>query len=72
MLDELTREFRLLEVKRSGHSVYVIEILDKLVAQFGAPDFIRSDNAPEVVAHAVKYWIVETRFKALFIEPVFR
>jgi len=47
----------------------VIETLDQLVAQRGAPEFIRSDNGPEFVANAVKDWIAEKGFKTLFIEP---
>jgi hypothetical protein len=47
----------------------VIGILDELVAQHGAPEFIRSDKGPEFVAKAVKDWITEKGFKTLFIAP---
>lgn len=69
VLDEFTRECLSLEVKRSMKSGDVIEILDQLVAQRGAPEFIRSDNGPEFVANAVKDWIAEKGFKTLFIKP---
>lgn len=69
VLDEFTRECLSLEVKRSMTSGDVIEILDQLVAQRGAPEFIRSDNGPEFVAKAVKEWIAQKGFKTLFIKP---
>jgi len=69
VLDEYSRECLSLEVERSMTSGDVIGILDELVAQRGAPEFIRSDNGPEFVAKAVKDWITEKGFKTLFIKP---
>ena len=69
VLDEFSRECLSLEVERSMTSGGVIGILDELVAQRGAPEFIRSDNGPEFVANAVKDWIAEKGFKTLFIKP---
>jgi len=57
VLDEFTRECLSLEVERTMTSGDVIETLERLVAQRGVPDFIRSDNGPEIVANAVKDWI---------------
>ncbi len=69
VLDEFTRECLSLEVARSMTAADVIEVLEKIVAERGAPDFIRSDNGPEFVANAVKEWIAEKGFKTLYIEP---
>lgn len=69
VLDEFTRECLSLEVARSMTAADVIATLDKLVAQRGAPGFIRSDNGPEFVANAVRGWIADKGFKTLFIEP---
>lgn len=69
VLDEFTRECLSLEVERSMTSSDVIETLDRLVAQRGAPEFIRSDNGPEFIATAVRNWIAQKGFKTLFIEP---
>jgi transposase InsO family protein len=69
MLDEFTCECLSLVVKRSLTSNDVIATLEKIVNQRGAPEFIRSDNGPEFIAHAVKYWIARNGFKTLFIEP---
>ncbi len=43
--------------------------LDEIVAQRGAPEFIRSEKGPEFVAKVVKDWITEKGFKTLFIKP---
>ena len=69
VLDKFSHECLSLEVERSTTSVDVIGILDELVAQRGAPEFIRSDKGPEFVAKAVKDWITEQGFKTLFIKP---
>jgi len=47
IVDEYSREDLELAVERRMGSRYVIERLDELVAQRGAPDCIRSDNGPE-------------------------
>ena len=69
VLDEYTRECLSLEVDRSITSIYVVETLEKLVEERGAHEFIRSDNGPEFIAHAVKEWIAERGMKTLYIEP---
>jgi hypothetical protein len=43
---------------RSGH---VIEVLSRLIAERGAPLYLRSDNGPEFVAQAPLKWIAEVR-----------
>jgi putative transposase len=46
----------------------VIDILQSLVEEGGAPEFIRSDNRPEFIAQAVKSWIAEEGMKTLSTE----
>lgn len=66
VIDEHTRECLALEVDRSITSADLLVILDQLIAERGAPAFIRSDNGPEFVAGAVRRHLgslnVETRF----------
>lgn len=69
ILDEYTRELICLEVESSITSERVIELLERLVAQRGAPEYLRSDNGPEFIARAVKKWIESEGFKTLYIEP---
>jgi putative transposase len=58
-----------LVVERSLTSNDVMSTLEKIVKQHGAPEFIRSDNGPKFIAHAVKNWIARNEFETLFIEP---
>lgn len=69
ILDEHTRECLALEVDYSITARGVIDILQRLVQERGAPEFIRSDNGPEFVARAVKAWMAEKGLKSLYIEP---
>jgi transposase InsO family protein len=69
MLDEHTRECLALEVEYSITASAVIDILERLVHERGAPEFIRSDNGPEFIAQAIKDWIAEKGMKPLYIEP---
>lgn len=69
ILDEYSRELMSLNVARSMTAQDVTEQLDRLVAQRGVPQFIRSDNGPEFVAQAVQKWIEERGFETLFIAP---
>jgi transposase InsO family protein len=65
VLDEYTREGLGLEVEHAMGAREVIGILKKLVAERGAPEFIRSDNGPEFVALEVREWIQSQGFKTL-------
>ncbi len=69
ILDEHTRECLALEVEYSITARDVIDVLQRLVEERGAPEFIRSDNGPEFIAQAVKAWIAEKGMKTLYIEP---
>jgi transposase InsO family protein len=69
ILDEYSRECLALEVDYSITARAVIDILERLVQERGAPEFIRSDNGPEFIAQAVKAWIGEKGMKTLYIEP---
>ena len=57
VLDEYTRECLGLEVEHAMGAREVVGVLEKLVAERGAPEFIRSDNGPEFVAREVREWI---------------
>ena len=57
VLDEYTRECLGLEVAHAMGAREVVVILEKLVAERGASEFIRSDNGPEFVAWEVREWI---------------
>jgi transposase InsO family protein len=69
LVDEFTKENLALEVDRRLESGDVNAVLDKAVAQYGAPEFIRSDNVPEFIAKKVRCWIQERGFQTAFIRP---
>ena len=56
VIDEFTREALAIEVDRSIDADGVVAVLDRLAAQRGAPVYVRFDNGPEFVAHAVNDW----------------
>ena len=67
--DEFSRQNLALEVERRMTARDVIRVLEGLVAERGAPAFIRSDNGPEFIARAVQEWIAERGFGTLYIAP---
>jgi transposase InsO family protein len=69
VLEEFSRFNLGLEVDRHFTSKNVIEVLDRLFAEYGAPAFIRSDNGPEFIAMAVQKWLKERGVGTLYIEP---
>ncbi|BBX25572.1 hypothetical protein MALV_06970 [Mycolicibacterium alvei] len=56
IIDEFTREALAIHVDRAINADRVVDILDQLVDQHGAPHYVRFDNGPEFVAHAVNDW----------------
>jgi len=69
IVDEYTRECLSLDVARSIKAADVIETLRHLFAVRGKPRFIRSDNGPEFIAHAVRDWLAASGIETLYIEP---
>ncbi len=69
VMDEFTREGLALDVALSTSAERVIGVLSALVAQHGAPKYLRSDNGAEFVARAVQMWLAESGVETLYIEP---
>lgn len=69
IVEEYSRECLALEAERSITAEDVVETLDQLFTERGAPKFIRSDNGPEFIAEAVKRWLTASSVKTLYIEP---
>ena len=53
VIDEFTREALAIDVDRGIDADGVVDVLDRLVLHHGAPHYVRFDNGPEFVAHAV-------------------
>ncbi len=69
VIDEFTREALATEVERSIDADHVVAVLDKIAGVRGYPKFVRFDNGPEFVAHAVADWCRFNNNKTLFIDP---
>jgi putative transposase len=69
VVDEYTRESLAIQVATSIKSRAVIEVLTRLVAERGAPAYLRSDNGSEFVATRVKEWLKQKGMQTLYIEP---
>ena len=70
IIDEFSREYLAIKVKRKLNSDDVIDALsDLFITTRGVSAFIRSDNGPEFVAQNVRDWIKAVGAKTAYIEP---
>jgi len=69
VLDEYTRECHHIRVDRSIGAAKVIASLEWLFLLHGAPQYLRSDNGPELIAKALQKWLAERGAKTLYITP---
>lgn len=67
--DEFTRESLTVETRTSIKSHAVIEVLQHLICERGAPTYLRSDNGPELVARHLRTWLAVKGIETLYIEP---
>lgn len=44
-------------------------MLEELTSLYPAPAFIRSDNGPEFIAHALRRWSKDSGTTTVYIEP---
>jgi putative transposase len=69
IVDEFTREAIGIVVDRSIDADKVVSTLETLALRRGTPAFIRSDNGPEFVAHAIDDWCRFRGTGSVFIDP---
>ena len=69
VIDEFTREALAIEVDRAINADGVVDVLDPLALMHGAPAYVRFDNGPEFIAHAVNDWCRFNGTGSLFIDP---
>ncbi len=69
IIDEFTRECLAIDVAGSIRSKRVIEILARLISAHGAPRYLRSDNGPEFIRHAILEWLAGERIETALIDP---
>lgn len=69
VLDEYTRESLAIRVETRLAAREVIETLEWLFARRGAPQYLRSDNGPELVARELQSWLEERGTQTVYIAP---
>lgn len=67
--DDFTRECLAIAVSTSFPAAKVIAVLDGLVQAHGAPDYLKSDNGSEFVAHLLQAWLAGCATQSHFIAP---
>jgi transposase InsO family protein len=69
LIDEFTRECLAIRVARRLGSQEVIETLAEVMVRRGIPEYLRSDNGPEFIAHELRRWLASLGTGTLYIEP---
>ena len=68
IVDEFTREALAVKVERSITAQGVIDTVEHLVRQRGAPAHLRMDNGPELIADALRDWCHRQGTHTAYIE----
>lgn len=69
IVDEHTREALAIRVNRTCTAENVITIIEQLVAQRGAPTYLRADNGPEMIAWTLRDYCRLSGTRTAYIEP---
>lgn len=69
IVDEHTREALAMRVGRHCVADDVVEVIEALVAERGAPTHLRMDNGPELIAWTLRDWCRLTGTNTSYIEP---
>jgi len=69
VVDEFTREALVMHVARSIDADRTVRVLERLVAERGAPAILRCDNGTELTSHALRDWCRFARTGTMFIDP---
>jgi putative transposase len=69
IVDEHTREVLAMRVGRSCDADQVVAVIESLVAERGAPQHLRMDNGPELIAWALRDWCRLAGTATAYIEP---
>ncbi len=69
VVDEFTREALAIEVDRAIDADRTVEVLERLVAQRGAPANLRADNGPELTARVLREWCEDRSTETAYIDP---
>lgn len=67
--DEFTRQGLTIECARSLTAAGVKQVLNRLFAKYGRPEYLRSDNGPEFIAAQLRKWLKKQKVKTHYIDP---
>ncbi len=68
VVDEWTRECLAIKVDGRLTATRVIQVLNELIRRHGPPRYVRSDNGPEFIAHAVRTWLTDSGIQTAYID----
>ena len=69
LIDEYTKEALAIHPARRICANDIIDIFADVMIERGVPEFIRSDNGPEMVAKTLRNWLARLGAKTLYITP---
>ncbi len=69
LIDEYSRECLALHVARKLTAHDLVAVMERLVAERGVPEHIRSDNGSEFIARILHQRLAQRGVKTLYIEP---
>ena len=69
IIDEYSRRCLALYAARRIRSHEVLEMFADLMMQHGVPNYIRSDNGPEMIAGNLRDWLKNVGARTLYIQP---
>jgi len=69
VVDEFTRETLAIEVDRTIDADETVAVLERLVAERGAPENLRADNGPELTARVLREWCEAGSTATSHIDP---
>lgn len=69
LIDEYTKEALAIYPARRSRSQDVIDIFTDVMVERGVPEYIRSDNGPEMVAKKLRQWLGRVGAKMIYITP---
>jgi putative transposase len=69
VVDEYTREALTMLVARSIDADTTVAVLERVVAERGAPEHLRCDNGTELTSHALRDWCRFSKTATAYIDP---
>jgi putative transposase len=69
LIDEYTREALAIYAARRIRANDVIDIFADVMIERGVPEYVRSDNGPEMVAKSLRRWLASVGAQTLYIQP---